>query len=87
MTIEHTPPHVNGVVDVSESKQETLRKQIQTIVNDFVPTYDQPVCDTFYIVCTHTEKHGAQATFTQLNGDTVEHLLSGAVDVETPLEG
>lgn len=85
MTIQYEAPHVNGVLELTETKQNTLRNQLQTIITDFVPTYEQPVADTFYLVVEHTKKHGEQATFTQLNGDTVEYLL--ATVVEPPVEG
>lgn len=70
------PPHVNGVIELNETKATTLRKQLDTIISEFKPTEDYPMISTFYLVVSHTKKHGEQATFTQLNGDTVEHLLS-----------
>lgn len=77
-------PHVNGVLELSASKQDTLKKQLIAIRDAFVPTPEQPVADTFYMVVEHTKKHGAQTTFTQLNGDTCEYLLSLA---EQPEQG
>jgi hypothetical protein len=78
-------PNVNGVLELSATKIETLRKQLDVIVADFAPSEDYPVISTFYIVVEHTKKHGSQTTFTQLNGDTVEYLLSLVEDV-APVE-
>lgn len=79
------PPFTNGVVELSETKTTTLRKQLDAIIADFEPTEEYPVISTFYLVVAHTKKHGSQSTFTQLNGDTVEYLLS--LVEETPIEG
>lgn len=80
--VQPQPPEVNGVQELSESKILTLQKQLQRIIEDFVPTYEQPVCDTFYLVVEHTKKHGEQATFTQLNGDTAEYVLGYVFDAQ-----
>lgn len=85
MTVQYEAPHVNGILELSATKQNTLRNQLKTIVAEFVASYEQPIADTFYVVVEHTRKHGEQATFTQLNGDTVEYLLA-TVDVEVPEE-
>lgn len=69
-------PHVNGVLELTATKQDAIRKQLIAIRDAFVPSHEQPVADTFYLVVEHTKKHGSQTTFTQLNGDTVEFLLS-----------
>ena len=83
--VQPQAPNVNGVMELSATKQDTLRNQLDTIIADFVPSEEYPVISTFYLVVEHTRKHGAQATFTQLNGDTVEHLLS-LVEEVTPVE-
>jgi hypothetical protein len=81
------PPHINGVMELSATKIETLRNQLNTIIAEFEPSEEYPIISTFYIVVKHTQKHGAQTTFTQLNGDTVEWLLSLTEEtVETPIE-
>jgi hypothetical protein len=91
--LQSQPPNVNGVrQDLSNSEIEKLKTQLKNIRDTFVPTFEQPVCDTFYLVVEHTRKHGAQTTFIQLNGDTCEYILS-LVDSEpeesevTPIEG
>jgi hypothetical protein len=85
------PPHVNGVMELSATKIETLRNQLDAIVAEFTPSEEYPVISTFYIVVKHTQKHGEQTTFTQLNGDTVEFLLglqeNAEEFAETPKEG
>lgn len=80
------PPYCDGEVQLTDAKKETLKNQLQTIIDAFVPTDDYPICNTFYLVVAHTKKHGAQSTFTQLNGDTVEALLRPTVTEETPSE-
>jgi hypothetical protein len=81
--VQPQAPHVNGVRDdLTPTKIEMLKKQLINIQEDFVPTYEQPVCDTFYLVVEHTRKHGEQATFIQLNGDTAEYVLSYVEPVE-----
>lgn len=77
-------PFASGVVELTETKTTTLRKQLDVIISDFQPTEEYPVISTFYLVVAHTKKHGSQSTFTQLNGDTVEYLLS--LVEETPIE-
>lgn len=77
--INQNPPHTNGIMELSNTDQDRLRNQLVNIRDSFVPTDDQPVCDTFYLVVEHTRKHGDQTTFTQLNGDTVDFLL-GSVE-------
>jgi hypothetical protein len=81
--VQPQAPNVNGVMELSVTKQDTLRKQLDVIVSEFEPSEEYPVISTFYIVVKHTQKHGAQTTFTQLNGDTVEYLLGL---VEEPVE-
>lgn len=70
------PPNCNGVMELSNTERETLRNQLDAIIADFAPSEEYPVISTFYLVVEHTRKHGAQTSFTQLNGDTVEFLLS-----------
>jgi hypothetical protein len=82
------PPHTDGIrEDLTPSKIETLKNQLVRIQEDFTPTYEQPVCDTFYLVVEHTRKHGEQATFIQLNGDTAEYILSYVEEVPPTEEG
>lgn len=78
------PPFCNGELQLSDTKSTTLKNQLQAIIDDFVPTEQYPVCNTFYLVVAHTKKHGAQSTFTQLNGDTVEALLRPTEEVVEP---
>ena len=74
--VQPSAPNVNGVLELTEAKKTTLRNQLIVIRDAFEASAEQPVVNTFYLVVAHTAKHGAQTTFTQLNGDTVEHLLS-----------
>lgn len=74
--VQPQPPYCNGVMELTQTKCDTLRNQLNTIIEDFVPSEEYPVVSTFYLVVEHTRKHGEQTTFTQLNGDTVEYLLS-----------
>jgi ABC-type phosphate transport system substrate-binding protein len=89
--VQPQAPNVNGVMELSATKIETLRNQLDAIVSEFVPSEEYPVISTFYIVVKHTQKHGTQTTFTQLNGDTVEFLLglqeNAEEFAETPKEG
>lgn len=82
--VQPQPPHVNGIRDLNNTEIERLKTQLKNIREAFVPTFEQPVCDTFYLVVEHTKKHGAQATFVQLNGDTAEYILSLVDTVEQP---
>jgi ferritin len=86
--VQPSAPHVNGVRDdLTPTKIETLKNQLVRIQEDFKPTYEQPVCDTFYLVVEHTKKHGDQATFIQLNGDTAEYILAYVEEVPPTEEG
>lgn len=76
MSSQYEAPHVNGVMDLSETDKTKLKGQLKTIIDGFVSTYEQPEITTHYIVATHLKKHGAQATFTAINGDTAEALLA-----------
>jgi hypothetical protein len=81
--VQPQAPNVNGVrEDLTPETINTLKSQLLTIQEEFTPTYEQPVCDTFYLVVEHTRKHGEQATFIQLNGDTAEYVLSYVEPVE-----
>jgi hypothetical protein len=65
------PPHVNGMMELSEEDKNSIISKIKTIKDGFTPTDDQPVCDTFYLVSTYNK----QNVGTEINGDTAEFLL------------
>jgi hypothetical protein len=81
------PPQVNGVrEDLTPTKINTLKKQLEKIRDEFVPTYEQSKCDTFHLVVEHTKRHGEQATFIPLNGDTAEYVLNYVEEDVPPTE-
>jgi hypothetical protein len=71
------PPQINGVrADLTPNQISTLKEQLERIQQEFVPTHRQPVCDTFHLVVEHTKRHGEEARFIPLNGDTAEYVLN-----------
>jgi hypothetical protein len=75
------PPNVNGVATLTTTQTNTVRNKLITIRDNFVPTDEQPVCDTFYITSTYNAGNTLK-----INGDTAESLLYSAPTIE-PTEG
>jgi hypothetical protein len=83
------PPEVNGILELTEEQTLSIQEKLVTIQNEFQPSYDQPVCDTFYLVVTYTQKHEKDADFIRINGDTAQHVLSFSTETtpDTTSEG
>lgn len=65
------PPNVNGIMELSEAETATIRTKLSKIVAAFVPTDDQPACDTFHIVSTYNRENPSN----EINGDTAEGIF------------
>jgi hypothetical protein len=66
------PPFVNGEMTLTDTQVTDVKAKLQAIQAAFVPTDEQPVCDTFYLVSTYNK---ANADF-PINGDTADMLLA-----------
>jgi hypothetical protein len=63
---------VNGEMVLTDEQVKTIKDQLLQIQTAFVPSDEQPVCDTFYLVSTYNK---ANQTL-PINGDTAEMLLA-----------
>lgn len=66
------PPHVNGVMELTETEVSALKVKLDAVIAAFAPTDDQPVCDTFYIVSTYNKSNKGK----EINGDTAQYVMS-----------
>lgn len=66
------PPHTDGIMTFTDAEIAAIKTKLQTIQAAFTPTDDQPVCDTFYIVCTYNKANVGK----EINGDTAEALIN-----------
>jgi hypothetical protein len=73
------PPFVNGEMTLTDTQVTDVKTKLQAIQAAFVPTDEQPVCDTFYITATYNKENQDFL----LNGDTVEAVLFGNDSNET----
>lgn len=65
------PPNTSGVMTLVEADRVAIRTKLETIRSGFVPTDEQPICDTFYLVSTYNKANVGE----EINGDTAEDLL------------
>lgn len=82
MTQQYEAPHVNGIVGgLTEVQTLSIQGKLRSILDAFIPSYEQPVADTFYLVVTYTGTHSAEVGYIQINGDTAEYCLNYVVPV------
>jgi hypothetical protein len=72
------PPYVNGEMVLTDEQVKTIKDQLLQIQTAFVPSDEQPVCDTFYLVSSYNKENQDLL----INGDTAEMLLSEDVPQE-----
>ncbi|WP_066316997.1 hypothetical protein [Bacillus sp. FJAT-29814] len=72
------PPHINGVMELTEEEQAEIKAKLVVIHDAFEETDEQPVCDTFYLTSTYNRENPEFP----INGDTVESLLVEESPVE-----
>jgi hypothetical protein len=78
MTNFKQPPYVNGEMVLTDEQVKTIKDQLLQIQTGFVPSDEQPVCDTFYLVSSYNKENQDLL----INGDTAEMLLSEDVPQE-----
>jgi hypothetical protein len=66
------PPHVNGVMELTEQEQTTIREKLTAIRDNFIESDEHIVADTFYITATYNRENPDLP----INGDTCQTLLS-----------
>lgn len=81
-------PFVDGLVaGLEDEKVIDIKNKLVAIQEAFEPTEDVAVCDTFHLVVAYTKKHGKDANFVAINGDTAEYCLQyGTIFEGTPEE-
>jgi hypothetical protein len=82
-------PAGNGLVDLTEEQTLLVQGKLQTIVSEFVPTFDEPNITTQYIVGEYIKRHEKDADFIRINGDTAQHVLAFSTETtpDTTSEG
>jgi hypothetical protein len=65
-------PHVNGVMELTETKAATVKDKLTKIRDEFTPSHEQPVADTFYLVSTYNKENPSAP----INGDTAQAILA-----------
>jgi hypothetical protein len=75
------PPWTSGVMTLTHEECVEVKQKCQEIIDTFVPTPEQPVADTFYVVSRYNQLDWTKA----INGDTYEALQ--AYDPETMTGG
>lgn len=74
---QYEAPHTNGIVEgLAEEQILSIKEKLKAIQNEFSPSYEQPVCDTFYLVVEYTKAHDKEEGFIRVNGDTAEYCLA-----------
>jgi hypothetical protein len=69
---QYEAPHVNGVMELTETKSATIKGKLLAIQEAFEPSHEQPVADTFYIVSTYNKENPSAP----INGDTAQAILA-----------
>lgn len=72
------PPYTNGIEQLTSEEILSIKAKLQVIVEGFIPTDEQEVINTFYIVSTYNRQNVNKP----INGDTAEYLLTYEIQPE-----